>query len=105
MVEIDKRGCVDLIDAILCWTGWGDSATPSRDDARLMARFGWQRGSDLLREIKSLENDFYLSDAYLLAADIQDMAKRCAEDFKLKRPDIAEEIINALVWCYTFDYK
>jgi hypothetical protein len=105
VVEMNREYSADLIDAVRCWTGWGDSALPNRNDARLLERFGREKGTALLSEIKVLEDDFYLSDAYLVAVDIQDMAKRCGEDFKRKRPEVVEEIVNAFVWCYTFDYK
>ena len=105
MVEMNKNNPAELVDAVRCWTGCGDSAMPSRNDAKLLERFGHEKGTSLLNEIKNLEDDFYLSDAHLVAADIQDMARRCAEDFKRKRPGIAEEIVNAFAWCYTFDYK
>lgn len=105
MVEISKADPAEMIEAVRCWTAWGENATPSRNDDRLLARFGNEKGAFLLSEIKRMEDEFYLSDANLVAEDIQDMAKRCAEDFKRKRPGIADEIVNAFVWCYTFDYK
>jgi hypothetical protein len=105
VVEINRGDSAEMIEAVRCWTGWGDSAMPTRNDDRLLARFGDERGATLLSEIKRLEEEFYLSDANLVAADMQDMARRCAEDFKRKRPEIADEIVNAFVWCYTFDYK
>jgi hypothetical protein len=105
VVEINENAPTELIEAVRCWTGWGDSAMPSRNDERLLERFGCEKGAVLLSEIKGLKDDFYLSDARLVAADIQDMARRCADDFRRKRPGIAEEIVNAFVWCYTFDYK
>jgi hypothetical protein len=105
VVEINENDPAEMSEAVRCWTGWGDSAMPSRNDARLLERFGREKGAALLSEIKGLEDDFYLSDAHLVAADMQDMARRCADDFRRKRPGIAEEIVNAFVWCYTFDYK
>ena len=105
MVGLSKDNPSELIAAVRCWIGWGESPMPSRSDARVLDRFGKEKGRVLLGEIKALEDDFYLSDAHLVAVDIQDMAKRCAADFKRKRPGIADDIVNALVWCYTFDYK
>jgi hypothetical protein len=95
----------ELVDAVRCWCGWGTSAMPRRDDSRLVNRFGEERGAELLREILALEDEFYQSDARLVAANIQDMARRCADDFKRRKPDVATEIVDAFVWCYTFDYK
>ena len=105
MVEMNEASSQEFIDAIRCWTGWGDHVMPTRDDARLVSRFGSERGAQLLGEIKSLEDACYLSDAHMVASDIQDMAVRCARDLERKRPGIPKEIVDALVWCYTFDYK
>ena len=105
MVEIEKNSREEMIEAVRCWTGWRDSAMPSRNDERLLKRFGHLTGIVLLAKIKDMEDEFYLSDAHLVAADIQDMAKRCEDDFRRKRPEIAAEIVSAFGWCYTFDYK
>jgi len=105
MVEMNGCNPTDLIDAVRLWTGWGDSAMPIRDDARVLKRFGPNKGVVLLSKIKVLEDAFYLSEAHIVAADIQDMARRCAADFRNQQPGIAEEIVGAFVWCYTFDYK
>ena len=105
MVTMNEELNAELVAAVRCWCGWGTSAMPHRDDSRLIERFGRQRGAELLREIVALEDDFYISDARLVAANVPDMARRCADDFKRKRPGVAGEIVDSFVWCYTFDYK
>ena len=94
-----------LVEAVLVWTGWGRDITPRRDDSLLINHFGTQVASKLLPVIKSLEDDFYSSNASDLASDIQEMGKMSAVDFRKKYPEIAEEIVQAFVWCYTYDYK
>jgi hypothetical protein len=95
----------EFIEAVQLWTGWGQSMAPSRNDKRLMARFGEDVAARLLPLIKSLEDDFYSSDARLVAANLQEMEKLASERFKEKHPGIADEIVKALAWCYTFDFK
>ena len=105
MDEMNVSDPMEMIEAVRCWTGWGNSAIPRRSDERLLERFGCGKGTDLLSQIKSLEDEFYLSDAHIVAVNIQDMARRCANDFRARRPGVPEEIISMFVWCYTFDYK
>jgi len=70
-----------------------------------MRAFGLEQGALLLRQLKQLEADCYLSDAHVLATDMSDMANRCARDFRARRPDVPAEVVDVLVWCYTFDYR
>lgn len=105
MVKIDASDLPLLIEAVHIWTGWGRSATPRRDDSLLVNHFGSEIISKLSPLIKSLENEFYTSEAWKIAASLQEMDKIAAEDFKNKHPEIPNQIIQAFAWCYTYDYK
>ena len=78
---------------------------PSRDDSRVVNRFGAEVAAKLFSAIKALENDFYSSDAQLVAANIQEMEELASEQFKQKHPAVPDEIVKAFAWCYTFDFK
>ena len=105
MVEVNNLNSPQLVDAVRVWTGWGLRIMPSRDDARLAKRFGDDVAAKLLPVIKSLEEDFYSSDARLVARNVQEMEKLASEQFKRKHPTVADEIVEALAWCYSFDFK
>jgi hypothetical protein len=105
VVEIGNLDSSQLVEAIIVWTGWGRSAMPRRDDSLLASHFGDEVAAKLLLVIKSLEDDFYSSDARFVAADLQEMGRLSAEQFKRKHPTIADEIVKAFAWCYTFDFK
>lgn len=94
-----------LSTAVIIWTGWGQVAWPSRDEARLVDRFGSEATADLLPQIRKLEEDFYSSDARFVVADLKAMGEAAADDFRQKHPEISEDAVQALAWCYTFDYK
>lgn len=94
-----------LVEAVRLWTGWGYTMMPSRDDKRLSEQFGTEGAAKLLPLIKSLEDDFYSSDARLVAANLQEMEKLASDQFKRKHPKVADEIVRAFAWCYTFDFK
>lgn len=104
MVEIDYRSPL-LVNAMLIWTGWGSKDSPTRDDTRVIDSFGEEAATSLLPVIKSLENDFYESNARFVAADVPEMAAIASQQFLGKYPGISEEIVEALAWCYTFDFK
>jgi hypothetical protein len=78
---------------------------PNRNDKRVLERFGEEDAAKLLPLIKSLEEDFYAFDAQLVATNLQEMEKLASEHFKRKHPTVAEEIVKAFAWCYTFDFK
>lgn len=105
MVEMNNLNSPQLIEAVRVWTGWGQSAMPSRSDKRLADHYGESLAVKLLPLIKSLEDDFYASDARLVAANLQEMEKLASEQFRQKHPTVAEEIVKAFAWCYTFDFK
>jgi len=105
MVEMNNLNSPQLVEAVRLWTGWGLGIMPSRDDARLARKFGDKVAAKLLPVIKSLEEDFYSSDARLVATDLQEMGRLASEQFKRKHPTVAEEIVEAFAWCYTFDFK
>ncbi len=105
MVKVNNINSPQLVEAVLLWTGWGRNAVPLRDDSLLASHFGDELASKLLKVIKSLEDDFYASDARFAAADLEEMEKLSVAEFKGKHPAVADEISKAFSWCYTFDFK
>ena len=94
-----------LSAAVVVWTGWGETSWPARDEARLVDRFGSEEAAGLMNQIRQLENDFNSSDARFVAADLKAMGDAAAADFRRKHQEISEDAVDALAWCYTYDYK
>lgn len=92
-------------EAIVVWTGWGQNAWPSRDEARLVERFGASTTADLLPRIRELEDDFYASNARFTVSDLGEMGHVAADQFRETHPEISDNAVRALAWCYTYDYK
>lgn len=105
MVKVNFLELPQLVEAILLWTGWGREMMPRRDDSVLIDYFGTEIATKLLPVIKSLEDDFYSSDARFIAADLHEMELLSSAQFRKKYPTIADEIVKAFAWCYTFDFK
>lgn len=94
-----------LSEAIVLWTGWGNSSWASRDDARVVQAFGQEEARALLPRIRELHHEFYRSDARHTEPDLGGMADKAAQQFRALHPEISEEAIRALAWCYSFDNK
>lgn len=94
-----------LSSAIVIWTGYGHTSWPSRDEARVESAFGTNVATELVPVVRSLEEDFYRSEAHLTAVDLDSMAAEASRRFKQRHPEVSDEAIAALAWCYTFDYK
>ena len=94
-----------LTKAIAVWTGRGSRNFPSRDDEAVVRAFGEPAGPDILWSLKALEAEFYASQAHATAPDLVTMGEWAANEFRTKRPDAPDEIVDALTWCYTFDWK
>jgi hypothetical protein len=92
-------------DAIVTWTGWGESSWPARDEQRIKDRFGENLSEDLVPILHRLERDFYESDAHLSASDLSDMGRLAGTRFRKMHPELSDEAVEALTWCYVFDYK
>jgi hypothetical protein len=91
--------------AIVAWTGHGVSTHPSRDEGRVIAALGEERALTVLRVVLELKREFYESDARHTVADLAEMGDVAAEQFRRVHPEISDEALSALAWCYTFDYK
>jgi hypothetical protein len=92
-------------DAIVVWTGYGSTASPRRDERALVEAFGEEEALDLLQMIRRLEEEFYASDARHTAPGLKEMGDVSAAQFRSLHPELSEEAVQALAWCYTYDYK
>jgi hypothetical protein len=103
----DGRTWDAIGEAIVVWTGWRSFPYPRRNlgEGRLVERFGSQLAADVLPLIKSLEDDFYWSNARFVAKDLVDMGEIASAQFRERHPEIPEVAVQALAWCYTYDYK
>lgn len=91
-------------EAVVLWTGHGSATSPVRDESLVEKQFG-DLALDLMPLVRTLDDAFYESDARHIAVDDADMARRAAADFRALHPEVSEEAIKALAWCYTYDYR
>lgn len=70
-----------------------------------MRRYGAEGAAELLPRIRELKDDFYVSDARFTVADLRQMGDVAAEQFRKAHPEVGEDAVKALAWCYTYDFK
>ena len=92
-------------EAVVVWTGLRETTWPARAEDRLVAYFGQKAALELLPIVRALEDDFYRSDARFTAATLEEMAGTASARFRALHPEISDEAVAALAWCYTYDYK
>jgi hypothetical protein len=102
MTEAEWR---EVAEALLVWSGKGHTSYPSRSEVRLQARYGSEMTARLLPLIKMLETDFYASDARYTAATLSEMGEQASAEFRRKYPQLPSNGVDALAWCYTWDFK
>lgn len=93
-----------ISEAIIAWTGWGRTSWPARDESLVVQAFG-DASVDLMPAVLAMEDDFYQSDARDIAADLTEMGILAKNQFRNLHPEISDDAIEALAWCYTWDYK
>ena len=105
MEKISHPSDSQLIEAARLWTGRGTRPCPVRDDSALVDRFGVEQAAALKSKLKSLEDEFYESNARIVAANLGEMGQMAMAEFRTRHPEVPEEIAEVFAWCYTFDYR
>jgi hypothetical protein len=94
-----------ISDAIVVWTGRGTRAWPDRREGRLVEAFGADAAAQLIAVVRSLAQEFSRSDAAFTVPDLAEAGDVAAAQFRRVHPDLSEEAVQALAWCYTYDNK
>jgi hypothetical protein len=105
MEKMTKVDFKQLSEAAALWSGSGMFSMPSRDWTRVIKRFGEMNAKPLIEKLKSLEDDFYATDAHRYAKDVNEMGEMAANDFRSQHPGIPDDIVNVFTWCYTYDFR
>lgn len=92
-------------EAVVVWTGWRATVLPARDERRLVDHYGPELMPALLTIVRSLEREFFQSEAYATATDLAQMGEAAARTFRQRHPELSVAAVEALAWCYTYDWK
>jgi hypothetical protein len=105
MEPVEVHDPATISEAIVVWTGWGETSRPARDEKRIAERLGDDSAVALLPLVRILEDEFYESDAHLTAADLIEMGRVASGRFRQMHPELSDDAVKAFEWCYTYDYK
>lgn len=94
-----------ISSAIVVWTGHGKTRWPQPNKSRLIDEFGVEEAERLLPIIQALEKEFFTSDAGRTIADIGEVGRVAAEQFRQHHPELTDEAVKALTNLYTWNYK
>ena len=75
------------------------------NDERIVERFGAETALDLIPTVKRLADEFYESDAVHRIGDLSEAADDAARRLRRLHPELSDEAISALRWCYSYDWK
>lgn len=95
----------ELSEAIVAWTGWGRVPFPTRSEERVVDIVGPERTVDVIEAVRRMEADFFRSEARLVVADLAEMGRRAADEFRTRHPEVSDDAVDALRWCYMYAYK
>jgi len=92
-------------EAVVIWSGRGRKPWPTRDLSRLADHFGPELAADLAPIVTRLELDFCAADPSEIGKLIDDGKDVAATKFRALHPEISDDAVEALWWCYTYDWK
>jgi hypothetical protein len=93
-----------LSDAIVIYTGREISPFPARSAERLSEHFDDLTASDLVPEVTRLDEEFYQTEP-AEREPLNAAADRAAAAFVARHPDLTMDAVDALRWCYTYDWR
>lgn len=101
----DPVGSDPLSEAIVVWTGKGTRPWPQRDDNAVAAAFGQDVAERLLPVIRRLELEFFRLDCVHHIRDLTAATHAAAAEFAARHPELSPAAVDALAWCYSYDWR
>jgi predicted Ser/Thr protein kinase len=93
-----------LSHAVVIYTGRGISPFPVRSIERLAEHFVSLQAAELAPVVAGLDEEFYEVEP-ASGESLNAAADRAAAVFTSHHPELTAEAIDALRWCYTYDWK
>lgn len=90
--------------AVALWTGFGFSPYPRADEQRVVDAFG-EEALDLLPLVHRLVDAFDSTEALHHARDLDDALEQATSDFRARYPDVAEDVVHALAWRFSYNNR
>jgi hypothetical protein len=92
-------------EAIIVWIGWRRFTYPHGGDDLVAECFGADAAADLVPIVRQLVDEFFSADAPATAKDLEERGDVAEAAFCRKHPDLSDDAIKALRWCYDFSNR
>lgn len=94
-----------ISEAIVVWSGFRIFPCSRCEENRVVEHFGANMAAEVLPLMYKIVDEFYATDAYEVASSQIKMGDIAEVQFRKKYPEISDEAVKALVWCYSFDNR
>lgn len=101
---MSKKYPPELAEAAACWI-FHPSGFPSRDDQRVLARFGTEEGARLLAVLKPLYDDYNSTVEWPTARNVDEMLMGVHRAFIERHPDIPREIAETFSSSLAYNFR
>ena len=92
-------------EALIIYTGFGNSPFPRAKTPSLVARFGESQGVELKQRIVGLLEELQQPVEGLEKRSKKSMTERAIEQLSPKHPELDESGLKALAWTYSFGLR
>jgi hypothetical protein len=92
-------------EALILYTGFGNSPFPRAKTPQLVARFGEAEGAELKQRIVGLLEELQLPIEGLEKRSKKSLTERAIEQLSPKHPELDESGLKALAWTYSFGLR
>jgi hypothetical protein len=92
-------------EALILYTGFGNSPFPRAKTPQLVARFGEAEGVELKQRIVGLLEELQLPIEGLEKRSKKSLTERAIEQLSPKHPELDESGLRALAWTYSFGLR
>jgi hypothetical protein len=91
--------------AITVWIGWRRFSYPHGGDELVAECFGADAAADLVPIVRQLVDEFFWADAPAGVKNLEERGDIAEAAFRRKHPDLSDDAIEALRWCYDFSMR
>ena len=95
----------ELSQAIVVCFGFGVSASPIRDNSKVLEVFGRTKGQELLDQIDHLIKEANQTPVDWTNATLEEAGDLVRSSVNSRYPGLTDRALNAIAWKFTFDWR
>jgi hypothetical protein len=95
----------ELGDAVVLYLMWGRSSFPRHDEGAVMARFGIEKGGELIARVDALIRELFAVEVAWSEHTLVSGTDLARSRIRESHPELNEEAITALGWEFSFAWR